>query len=353
MRLFVSFVVVLTALAAIAPLRGEEGAQESLSDAEVAANNQPRWPEISGFLDVIGSYRNSGGDRYNFAIGQAEIDLAQTVSNRVSAALSLCYNNQTGSFDLGSAELYLTLRSQPEHFLSNATLVAGQFDVPIGIEYNYFCSIDRETITAPWHNHAPGNWYGWNDYGVRLELETQLGNAKAYVVNGFDDEAQITSRVFNLSTGFEEDTTEVVNTAPDIAFGERLGWTIIPTIEFGSSLALGLNPHGAREMAVAAVDLQFTHGAFSARSEWIRHWRNRSVSEARSDGFYLQAMYQLGFARLHSRFAQARQQSDGWQDQLSAGVGLKIYEQTELRGEWLIDRAEDAQSSFVQLLVSF
>ena len=63
----------------------------------------------------------------------------------------------------------------------------GYFDVPFGIDYLFYASPDRLTISAPLYtDHLKFFDGGWTDIGIQLYKTHPLYNVTAYVVDGYD-----------------------------------------------------------------------------------------------------------------------------------------------------------------------
>ncbi len=291
-------------------------------------------PRLSGFLDVRGVYSNQTDNRNQFMIGQAEIDLEQQIAANVSCLMAVAYNSDNGAFELGAAELHLTLHQDSTTYFRNAQLIAGQFDVPFGIDYRYYASPDCETVCSPWFTHHVGNWSGWNDHGVQLEATSSLGSLDLYLVNGYEESNEIVHSVFNLATGVTEDSVEVVLTTPEAAIGGRVG--IAPegkNVEFGMSASIGFDNRGATAMTLLGSDITYEINRLGFRSEIIYSSISGGQLNEIGRSFYLQAHYQLAPLRLTARYATVREGDENWQRQFSTGIAFAVAKGTELRGE--------------------
>ena len=111
--------------------------------------------ELSGFADILWQIHDPEFGTETFALGQAEIDLATSLEDRIDVEMAVAYDPDAGSFGLGALVMDFRLFGDPEsHFFSfdgvdHAGLVIGQMDVPFGIDWMVYPSIDRKLITGP------------------------------------------------------------------------------------------------------------------------------------------------------------------------------------------------------------
>lgn len=315
--------------------------------------NPGRTPRLSGFVDVRGVYTSDSEGTNKFSIGQTELDLEQVISDRVGVFLAAAYNSESGAIELGAAELHLTLRNDSLRFLNDISLIAGQFDVPFGIGCRYYASPDCESVTSPWYSHSVGNWSGWNDYGLRLAVTLPVATADLFLVNGYEESAEIAYQVFNLATGLAEESLEVIVTTPEAAIGGRIG--IIPRnelMEFGFSAGVGVNDRGKAAMTLFGGDLTYDASRLGCRSEFIYSSLDRNGQTEVSRSFYFQSHYHIAGWRVISRYAAVRGWECKWESQYSAGLALMVAPKTEIRGE-VIRTPNDEVVGMLQIVAGF
>lgn len=317
------------------------------------AGNQFGNLEISGFFDAVSSYQSSSADKSEFGLGQAELDIESELSARASVSLAVAYNADDAVFELGAAELGLNLHSSEQTFLTSVNVVAGQFDVPFGIDYLVYGSIDRKLISEPWFADIHGGWRGWNDFGAQLQMESPYGNLVVYGVNGFEESAEVTKRIMNLVTGLEEDTVVDVNTTPAHAWGSRLGITPVGNLEIGTSFAIGINASSKTEMILVGTDVQYTLGPAYFKGEYISHSVNRSIAKETHQGYYLQGLYSFNRAFVTSRYSSFKPEDANTVGQVSIGAGYALTDGVELRFETLINENSDNNQNLLQLVAGF
>ena len=325
---------------------------------ETGPDNIPGEIEVSGFFDVVASAQASNEDETQFDLGQAEIDLARQLSNLAEIQVAVVYDNESENFELGAAFVDLELFNRRESDPATATgfpisrlnLLLGQFDVPFGIDYHVYPSIERKLVTAPLAVDLTHG--GWNDYGIQLGVESQHANLVCYWVNGFASSAEVLDVVQTLATGTE--VYEEIDTSPANAFGSRLGIKPLGWLEIGSSVAAGWNASGKDEMVLLGADLQLALGDFGLKGEYISHSLNRSVAKEDNRGYYLEADYRVfGDAFVVGRYGAFKPDSETWDSYGSLGAGYAIADQVEVRCETTLnERSADNQTLF-QIVAGF
>jgi len=311
--------------------------------------------EISGFFDVVGNYQTSADDKTSFGLGQAELDIAKELSEDISIMTAIAYNSDEGLFELGAAIIDIHLfGSEGEHLNSvfcvkHSGIVVGQFDVPFGIDYNVYASIDRKLVSPPLvcgHTHE-----GWNDFGIQFNMNWQYYNFVAYAVNGFESfyEVSETNQTLtpDLSIGDE------VFTTPANAFGSRIGLTVVPDLEVGGSVAFGLNQANKSEMLMFGGDLQYDIADFSFKGEYIQHSLNRSIEEEKNKGYYFQALHNFNKFFLTGRYGAFQPDGEEWVDRYTIGAGYAIADDIELRFEATINKNRGNNTNILQMVGGF
>lgn len=314
--------------------------------------------EFSGFLDVVSEYSAVAFKNGNFSLGQAEIDLTRRLGERMEVAVAVCYDNEAGNFGVGSATIDLHLFGADEGYLKRlwnigrSGIIAGQFDIPFGIEWHDYCSINRKLISAPSAVEATHD--SWNDLGIQLYSTCRFANFAFYAVNGFESEAESTWMEFNLATGQYEEVVEIINTTPENAYGGRVGITPATPIEIGFSYAVGINQSNRREMILSGVDFGLDVASFHARAEYISHEKNRSVNPKTNEGFYLQGWYSFGAPFIALRYGGIKLDRENfWYEHLSLGCGYVVGRIAEARAEYRINDRGIADVLSLQLAAGF
>lgn len=320
--------VLLSVCFALAATASADEAQDS------SKSDNPSLPTLSGFVDVRGVHSNDDALASKFMIGQAEIDLDQHIANRVDYFLAICYNNENEAFELGAAELHLSLLVTPRSQLTRAELIAGRFDVPFGIDYRYVASPDCELVCSPWYSHDVGNWNAWNDLGLGFSAGNHWSELKLYVVNGYEESAELVERVFNLATGYTEDSVVELQSSPEAAVGGRLG--VLPAgecVELGLSAADGIDDNGVSTLQLFGGDASVNISRWRAQAELIYSTISEGELRTISRGCYLQLRHRLDRLRLIGRCAAVRDGGEDWRYQFSGGAAVPISTGTEVRVE--------------------
>jgi hypothetical protein len=314
--------------------------------------------EISGFFDVVSEYSAVAFKNGNYALGQAEIDLTRKLGERMEAAVAVCYDNENGNFGIGAATLDLHLfGSQEGHLkrlgnIERSGIIAGQFDIPFGLEWHDYCSIGRKLISSP--SAVDATHHGWNDLGIQIYSTWRHINFSLYAVNGFESQAESTWLEFNLSTGQYEKVVEVINTTPENAYGGRVGVTPVAPFELGFSYAVGINRSDRQEMLLWGADFALEVARFHARVEFISHSKNCSFSPETNKGYYLQGWYSLGLPFIALRFGGISLDRDNlWYEHISFGAGCALGKQAEARAEYRINDRGIADVLSLQLAAGF
>lgn len=300
--------------------------------AASAQEKHENSPEISGFGDIqyIG-----GEDR--FAFGQVEVDLETFLDERIhlEAAIALEEENfTTGTFIVD----FHLFGSEGSHFrqaagIDHSGIIVGQFDVPFGVDWLVYPSVDRKLISEP---VAVANTHDfWNDFGVQGYLENGHYNVVTYAVNGF---------------GYTAGDAEV---DMNLALGGRVGFSLFPQLEVGASCAGFFDRDYELDMALIGAHLQFSHGRFSAKGEFLIHPQELAGNgDVTHTGFYAQGLRDFGDFYLVSRYGQFRPDQEKNHTRLSAGGGWIIEDGCELPLEQQIN-SDGKDLTLLQLAVGF
>ena len=300
--------------------------------------------EISGFSDLLFTVDDELPGGSEFAIGQAEVDVETTLDDWIDVAMAIAFDPEAGQFGLGALTMdFRLLGSDAEHryhheSIAHAGLLAGQFDVPFGIDWRVYPSFDRQTVTAPLSSELLVA--GWNDLGLAGYLETTALNAVVYVVNGSGYGGELAP---SPTAGWQQ------------ALGARVGLLPWSLAEIGGSYAVF---HAATDevMSLAGLDLQLSWRAMNLKGEYVSLRVGETSNEATiEDSYYVQGMY-----RFSSHFAVARygiftssQPGDDPAERLNVCGGWIIGSGCELRGEYQVGLSGVDNLFIAQLAVAF
>ncbi|MEE8575628.1 MAG: hypothetical protein V3T31_00090, partial [candidate division Zixibacteria bacterium] len=276
-------------------------------------------------------------------------------SENIAVEVAIAYNSEDGVFELGAAIVDIHLFGEerndaPLWNLNGAGLVVGQFDVPFGIDLNYYPSIDRKLISGPsvvGYTHD-----GWNDFGVQYYMDVNFANFVTYWVNGFESSFEITD--LSLATELGLSVGDEVDDTPLDAFGWRLGVTPLSYLEVGGSFALGWNSEHQNEMSLFGVDGQFEWAGLFVKSEYIIHQKHKTIAKEEDKGFYAQALYSFGKPFATFRYGGTRFEGvTDWAESYTIGAGYVLTDGAEVRAEYLINDESIPDNLSMQLVVGF
>ncbi|MBU8870917.1 MAG: porin [Gemmatimonadales bacterium] len=270
-----------------------------------------------------------------FFWGQVEVDIAASIDDCIDLGVAMGYDPAGESFVLGAMTIDFRLFGDAEtHFneasIEHAGIIIGQFDVPFGIDWLVYPSIDRQLVTGP--IAVAGTHDGWNDLGMMSYLENGPFNAVFYVTNGLDSETE----------------------TADLAFGSRLGFLPTERVEVGVSYASVANEAGDEFQSLLGVDGQLELGAFSAKGEFISHKLGQNTDHPETnEGYYAQGLYRFEqysvFAR-YGNYSPAAVYPET--NRLCLGGGWVLREGAEIRCEYQFgDNLEDL--AVIQYVVGF
>ena len=215
----------------------------------------------------------------------------------------------------------------------------GQYDVPFGIDWKVYPSIDRKLVSVPLVVENTHN--GWNDLGGYLFAEDDWGNLSAFVANGFCFEG-------------EDCFGDELETENKFSVGGRLGLTPFEQLEIGGSYASIEGQAGSHYMDLIGGDIQFAIGDLEMKAEYIAH-RFHLVGNEKftNDGFYWQGLYNVKQWYVVGRYGEFL--PDGSRTDISrfsSGIGCSVNQALQLRIEYQINNASENGMMF-QAAVSF
>jgi len=265
--------------------------------------------EISGFGDILFNISENNGTGNKFKLGQVELDIRAAAHENISIEVAIAYGEE--SFELGAFLVDFHVfgtegkHFRPAHGIKHSGIIAGQFDVPFGIDWKVYPSIDRKLISSPL---AVNNTHdSWNDLGIQLYIEKQWLNGIVYAVNGFSFASLIA----------EEDK---------------------------------------RNMILAGADAQFNYADFSVKGEYIAHkFDIPAGGNLSNNGFYIKGMYDFGSFYSIARYGAFYPDEPNTDDitRFSAGAGWIISDNCELRFEYQDNSGGTDNTGLLQLAIGF
>ncbi len=272
---------------------------------------------ITGFGDALYTAPRDSAD-VPFSIGQIELDISSALSERTRISAAVAYNGTDDTF--GSGEFFVEFllsgaglgHFRPIRGIDHSGIIAGQFDVPFGIDWEVYASIDRKLVSVPLA--VENTHHLWNDVGLQVHFDAGMVNGVVYGVNGFS-----------------EDETDI-----RYARGGRLALKPLPFLEFGGSYAGFVRSGGETDMSLAGADVRASYGPLALRGEYITRKRGLSGdSESTDYGYYTEGLLSAGRAFLVSRydFYSSGGPGTGRESRTCLGAGWALLENCETRVE--------------------
>lgn len=299
--------------------------------------------EIFAFGDFM--YRIEEDAPDNFAIGQLELDITQDLIEQLTITAAIAYDGESESIGVGAFTIDGRILGEDETYLRKSShissfgIILGQFDVPFGIDYLEYASIDRRLVTGP--IAVDGTHAGWNDLGGQLYLILPRMNAVLYGVNGYGYDTVETDPAGN----------ELVLEHPtSMALGGRLGLLPIRQIELGGSLATFLASDATLTQLLAGGDLSLQVAGLGVKGEYIYMAQGMETdNRMTTHGAYGGALYDFSPVFVTARYAMLWPDGESNEKQLSIGTGIKVFENAEIRFEYTTDLESGGSMAFVQL----
>jgi hypothetical protein len=295
---------------------------------------------ISAFADLLLPASSSTESGTEFRVNQAEVDLEGVMAPEIVAAMALAYDPDAETFALAVLALEMPLFSRA-NFTGKMTV--GQFDVPFGIDYQVYASVDRRLVNGPLFLDCSHE--GWNDLGARVKLQRGQFGADVFVINGNQ-----------CGRGVVDPIKFVERLDIKRAEGMRGFFTATETLELGVSGALFHDEAGNHPMTLVGADFQMAWGAFSAKGELVAQNLDRDTpGEVTNTGYYVQGMYEFGryygiarYGRWNPELAEAETP-----ERLSLGAGYVVREGLEFRLQHDAGLHDLEDTTWVQMVMNF
>ena len=325
-----------------------ESTDESAADTERPPTFRERMNEllpveIFAFGDFM--YRIEEDAPDNFAIGQLEMDITQDLIDEVTITAAIAYDGESESIGVGAFTIDGRILGSDDSYLRKTTaidslgVIFGQFDVPFGIDYLEYASIDRRLVTGP--IAVDGTHGGWNDLGAQVYLIAPRFNAVLYGVNGYGYETVEQDAAGN-QIAFEHPTA--------MALGGRLGVRGVEQLEVGGSLATFFNADAELTQMLAGGDLSLDVASLAVKGEYIYAAQGMEMDgTTRTHGFYGGALYDFDPVFVTGRYSMLWPDGESDEKQLSVGVGVKVFENAEIRVEYATSLETGGSMAFIQL----
>lgn len=310
--------------------------------------------ELFAFGDFYFAWRESGED--GFEIGQLNLDLSQDLGAHLTASVSVSFDGE--AFGVGAFTIDGRIAGQDEGHLFHSDkiitsgLLFGQFDVPFGIDYLEYPSIERPLVTGPLVIEQTHD--EWNDLGGQFYLDAGSINGVFFVTNGLDYETLIPGT--ELEDGTEETT---IPHETKVAVGTRIGFKPLEPLELGASFAGFFAEDIGLDMILAGGDAALEGAGLTLKGEYIFHYLGvAGPLSTRNHGFYGTLRYDFKRVFALSRYSMFFPEKDKLDfhleddplKQLSVGFGFRVLENASIRFEYSSDLESGGSMVFVQLV---
>jgi hypothetical protein len=147
--------------------------------------------KVSGFFDAVGVANFNETNKSKFLINQFELDFSYLHKSNFSVGSAITYNNESENIELAMAFIHYSFGSGPGKHprrvetYNHSAFLLGKFDMPFGLDYLSYASIDRATITQPLVIEK--TIAGWNDIGIDFHLFKSNFKFDVWAVNGFNE----------------------------------------------------------------------------------------------------------------------------------------------------------------------
>ena len=306
--------------------------------------------DVTGFMDVLWTADDLAPGDPDFQFGQVELDFAACLSPHTCACLALARCPGTDAFTLGSATVEYLIAGRGtdcrHHYekWDRSGIAVGRFDVPFGVDWRVYPSVDRRTISAP---DVVGFMHcGWNEVGAMAFIEAPRYTARAWLTNGLAAELALPDAA-------------PVPLATESALGARASVLPCPGVEVGFSGSTFDAVTDGQSMAIWGADLTGAAGPWALTAEYIRHdlhFGPGTGGEVFHRGWYAQGVRDLDGWYLFARYDLVTADTAGQADlrTFTGGLGLAVAAPAELRFEYrgaLDDGRDDSWQT--QLVAGF
>ena len=259
----------------------------------------------SGFMDYRYVLPEDKTASKGFRLEQWELGVSSKLSGMVSVEGALALGDK--SFELGSGIINI-------HVQESWGIIIGQFDIPIGRDFNYYPSPERALVSLPLLNEKTYN--GWKDTGFKTYVNVGPAKVALYLVNG------------------------IAPTRDQQAVGAKVTWAL----EKGE-MGLSYVYDGTMAKGYFGLDGLYTWDSLEVMAE-VLQWRQNSQTNL---AYYVQTKYSwsslFGVCRYDNVSDEQDTDGDGFArlSQLSLGFGWNIDPSTVLKAEYQLNGENGAR----------
>ncbi|MFQ5685416.1 MAG: hypothetical protein ACE5GV_02020 [Candidatus Scalindua sp.] len=263
----------------------------SFKDELIETFNKSKSPlEITGFFDF--TLKDQDERKRPFDFGAFEMDLEYPYNEHYSVSTALVWDDgATPELAVGVVDYHLFDDSVPVRGRifdePGFHLQAGRFDIPYGVDYQYFASVDRPNVSAPLTTERIQQG-GYNNDGIRFYGTQKMFDYTAYAVDSIYGDNEGILSVGNGSTvggriAFfpSRDPYRLHN------FGSNR------SIEIGVSYLKDMDREFDVRDRVYGIDLTLNYNMFLLVAEWMK--RDSDTNVINSEGINLGEQDESGF----------------------------------------------------------
>ncbi len=202
--------------------------------------------EMSVFFDAVGISNFNNTKESRFLINQFELDFSYLHQSHFSVGSAVAYNNESENLELAMAFIHYSLEDGPVKHprrvetYDHSALLIGKFDMPFGLDYLSYASIDRPTISQPLVIEK--TIAGWNDIGIDYHLFKNNIKFDIWAVNGFN---------------------------AGIGLGGNIRYKFFPFLEVGLSHSSDIDNFKSVNDWLSGVDMKINTETFEIKSEFL------------------------------------------------------------------------------------
>jgi len=228
--------------------------------------------ELSGFFDAVGVANFLDTKESKFLINQFELDFSYAHESNFSVGSAIAYNNETENIELAMAFIHYSFDDgQGKHprrveTYDHSAFLLGKFDMPFGLDYLSYASVDRPTVTQPLVIEKTIG--GWNDIGVDFHLFKNNFKFDVWAVNGFND---------------------------GVGLGGNIRYQLFPFFEMGVSHSADVNSFNNVNDWLSGIDFRVDTEILEIKSEFL--W-TKGVYEGAPDTVLNNKIHHGGYFQL-------------------------------------------------------
>ncbi len=281
-------------------------------------------PAFSGFFDInVGDLETR---KNPWAIGPVELDLEWTYGENLGAAGALVFADGVADVGVAFIDYHLYDHNIPARgrifFNTGFHIQVGRFDVPFGLDYSFFATPDRETITPPLVTDYIMDG-GWGDDGVRIYGVYKFIDYTLYTTNGFNDGMAVGGR---LGISPFMDPFRLHRDSPGKLLSIGVSWAI----DFTKNLSTN-----DQEEELIGYDAQINLGNLSLRGEYVN--RRKNLDNVSLSGYYVTIRYTISSFPVYviADYSESEQTGAEKIRQTTYGATYEVNENAILKFEYL------------------